>query len=417
MHKPQPARHAFAIPAAFKATLLAALLTFAAGVGEAHAAKVIQLSIDTAGVDRSHTPMYANLEVNHQVTAAEVAELGKTSTVLVKVGNKRVAGELRRVEEDGKVKALKVLWIQPAGAGKGKIDASITLSKSSASETGFRFVDADGGRDLFHGQRPVYRHVNLKHDEKNHHDTYKHFHHLYGMHKDGLITKGPGGKYTHHRGMYIGWSKTKINGKSYDFWHCRTPKTFIQHVGYQDEALGSVVGKTSSVAEWRQGDEVMIKETRTVTAWAQPAGRTLLDLTFKLEAIAGDAELNGDPQHAGFQIRAHEGVQSSHAKYTRPKDVTGGKGDVWSNLRWCVAHFAKVSHNYSIMHINHPDNPQCVYSTRNYGRFGSYFKAPLKKGEPMTLKFRVIVFDADKHKPDYASEYEAYVKPVKVSAK
>ena len=118
MHKPQPARDAFAIPAALKATLLAALLAFAVGAGEAHAAKVIQLSVDTAGVDRSHSPVHATIDVGKHVSAAEVAELGKTSTVLVKVGNKRVAGELRRVEEDGKVKALKVLWIQPTGAGK-----------------------------------------------------------------------------------------------------------------------------------------------------------------------------------------------------------------------------------------------------------------------------------------------------------
>src|SRR5688500_4156610 len=79
----------------------------------------------------------------------------------------------------------------------------------------FRFVDGDGYRDLFFGDKPIYRYM-TKYDPADRDNTFKPFHHLYGMHDEGFITKGPGGLYTHHRGLFFGY-KTQHG----DFWHCR----------------------------------------------------------------------------------------------------------------------------------------------------------------------------------------------------
>ena len=35
------------------------------------------------------------------------------------------------------------------------------------------------------------------------HDTYKVYHHVFGVDGKQLITKGPGGRFTHHRGGYL----------------------------------------------------------------------------------------------------------------------------------------------------------------------------------------------------------------------
>ena len=51
--------------------------------------------------------------------------------------------------------------------------------------------------------------------------TYKPYHFMYSPDGSILLTKGPGGLYTHHRGLFYGFSKiTYGNGKTCDTWHC-----------------------------------------------------------------------------------------------------------------------------------------------------------------------------------------------------
>ena len=57
--------------------------------------------------------------------------------------------------------------------------------------------------------------------------TYKPFHHIYQETGIDFLTKGPGGKYSHHRGIFLGFSKCKIfNNDSeianVDTWHCKS---------------------------------------------------------------------------------------------------------------------------------------------------------------------------------------------------
>src|SRR5215213_7443546 len=69
----------------------------------------------------------------------------------------------------------------------------------------FHFADGDGYRELLFGDKPIYRYVN-KYDPADRENTLKPFHHLYGLHGEGYITKGPGGLYTHHRGIFLGFT-------------------------------------------------------------------------------------------------------------------------------------------------------------------------------------------------------------------
>src|SRR6056297_969283 len=53
------------------------------------------------------------------------------------------------------------------------------------------------------------------------HDTYKPYLHLFDPTGERPITKGAGGRFTHHRGIFRGWSKLNLDGKSYDTWHMK----------------------------------------------------------------------------------------------------------------------------------------------------------------------------------------------------
>ena len=58
--------------------------------------------------------------------------------------------------------------------------------------------------------------------KESRHETYKPYLHV--MSPDGKtpITKGAGGQFTHHRGIFLGWNRIGFKKKSYDLWHMKT---------------------------------------------------------------------------------------------------------------------------------------------------------------------------------------------------
>ena len=75
------------------------------------------------------------------------------------------------------------------------------------------------------------------------HQTYKPYLHIFDAAGEKPITKGAGGQYTHHRGIFIGWSKIRHEGNTYDRWHMRGGE--IVH----KEFLKEQTGKTECVMQ------------------------------------------------------------------------------------------------------------------------------------------------------------------------
>lgn len=264
----------------------------------------------------------------------------------------------------------------------------------------FKFVEGSGYMDLLYGETPVYRHVN-EWDPKNHSKTFKVFHHLHGFHGEGFLTKGPGGEFTHHRGLFLGWSQTSTAGKQMDSWHGSNGSS-TRHARYlpEREIVGADRARRASVTEWTmQDNSVIVRDTREVTAWFPSEGKLYLDWSITIASATGDTVfLNGDPQHAGFQFRADSTITAFD--YLGPADKTG-TGDVWTmkdNNSWAVSRFALKTHGYAVMQMDHPSNPRpVVVSHRDYGRFGHYFTAKVPADKPLTFHFRTMVLDTDRN--------------------
>ena len=62
--------------------------------------------------------------------------------------------------------------------------------------------------------KKIARYVYERMDPKDRERTYKPFHHVYQVDWKGFLTKGPGGRYTHHRGIYFGFSKCSAQDKN-----------------------------------------------------------------------------------------------------------------------------------------------------------------------------------------------------------
>jgi hypothetical protein len=289
--------------------------------------------------------------------------------------------------------------------------AASTISLFAADEPkGWSFADGKGYRDVLFNGQIVLRHMN-EWDPARRNETYKPYTHVYDFAGKEPITKGPGGDFTHHRGLFIGWNKTQLNGETYDFWHC--VKVIRQHVKYLPEKEKADANSATmvSVTDWPAPDgKVIVRETQTITATKPAEGVLQLDIGFSLEAPSGGpVKLEGDVQHAGFHFRAAEEVykRQKETSYIVPEGAVKKANDTYENCNWVVCAFNLGDKHYATAHFNDPKNPTPLqYSTRAYGRFGAYSKTQIEADKPLTLRYRVIVTDTAKAPAATAADWQ-----------
>jgi hypothetical protein len=279
-------------------------------------------------------------------------------------------------------------------------------------------------------QTPLIRYEMPRLDEsspKAREETYKPFHHVYGP--DGvLLSKGPGGKYTHHRGLFYGFMKASFGKEAVDVWHCKGQAHQAHRKVLDETRVNSVAGRHRVAIDWNAAPgKTFASEERELTAVPLPEGM-LIDFASRLTTKGGAVTLDGDPQHAGFHFRASNEVAEKTEKETyfvRPSGV-GKKGvEVnWpkepkhANLPWLAMSFVVGGQRYTVAYLDHPSNPrEARYSERAYGRFGSYFVKTVKPDEPLTVRYRVWVTRGEMQPEEVASLSAAFVNPVKVTVK
>ena len=242
-------------------------------------------------------------------------------------------------------------------------------------------------------------------------ETYKVYHHVYSPDGKIRLTKGPGGLYPHHRGLFYGFNRIRHgDNQQADLWHCNHGES-QQHVRTLSQIGGPILGSHIVQIEWNGRDgKPFASETREMIAW-RIDGATLIQFNSILETLGGPVRLDGDPQHAGFQFRASQEVPDKTKEktyYIRP-DGVGKPGAFrnWSNkadesetnrnhinLPWHAMHFVIADRDFTVARLTHPDNPKPErYSERDYGRFGSYFEYDLTADHPLVLKYRIWVQD------------------------
>src|SRR5690606_13082950 len=77
-----------------------------------------------------------------------------------------------------------------------------------------------------------------------------------------FITKGPGGQFSHHRGIFIGWNKLTHDGKSFDTWHMTTGSMVHDH--FEATEVSGDDARMVAVINWYGADKEnpLIVETR-----------------------------------------------------------------------------------------------------------------------------------------------------------
>jgi len=242
-------------------------------------------------------------------------------------------------------------------------------------------------------------------------DTAKVFYHVVAPDGKQTLTKGPGGKYPHHRGIFIGWNKVKHNGKRHDLWHVKN--TTQKHVSFAKQETTDAATTLASRIDWigKQGEPVL-EETRSATVYHDTGGAyALIDIVSELTAAHGAVELNGDPEHAGIQFRPSQQVaENKSAKYTFPIDDAKEKN--YKGLPWVAQTFVVDGQKWTVQHLSHPSNPDedARWSAyRDYGRFGEFPVINLADGETVTLRYRFRVTKGEAPgREKLAEAYNAY---------
>ncbi|HYG74728.1 MAG TPA: DUF6807 family protein [Planctomycetota bacterium] len=271
-----------------------------------------------------------------------------------------------------------------------------------AGDAGFAFQDKAGEYlDVLLDGKPAVRFMYAfdTSTPARQHDTYKPYLHVFDAEGFAPITKGPGRQFTHHRGIFIGWNKVTVDGKTMDLWHMKN--TSMVHQKFGEQKAGADNATFTALINWNDAaNKPVLEEERTFTIRRGPAPlRLTIDFTSKLKA-ANDTKLDGDPEHAGIHYRPADEVDKSKTVYVFPKENAEPTKEV--DYAWVGETYSLKGKLYSIVHVNHPGNPKNTrYSAyRDYGRFGAFPVTTIKAGETATFKYRFLVADGEMPKAD-----------------
>jgi hypothetical protein len=424
----------------------------------------IQFSIDAGKQDRVNTPISVELAVPAAVKDATRVD------VRDETGNKLV-GQLtspsllaKPATAADKQVARELHFILPelkAGQSKSYTATIGTKAESSGKPADqFQWKDTAGEHeDLLFGDRSVMRYMYHKLDESSkaaRDETFKPYHHVFDFEGKNLLTKGPGGLYPHHHGIFYGFNKTTFDGgKPVDIWHCTN--AFQEHSKFLAHEAGPVLARQLVEITWNSepkipdsattpadakkaaegnkklGDknEVFAKEQREMTVYNTPGG-LMIDFASKLNAELPPVHLDGDPQHAGFHYRSTNEVNEKSKNetfYIRPDGIDPVKGEKgtrnWPaqkehvNLPWDAMSVVVGGKRYTVAYLDKPTNPkESRFSERDYGRFGSYFVTDLTaKDKPLDVNYRLWIQPGAMDVPDVAGLDTNFVDPPKVTLK
>ena len=284
--------------------------------------------------------------------------------------------------------------------------AILSVGAARASEaTGFDLT-VDGGPWLHTVTSPYDDSSKSARDQ-----SYKVYTHLYDFAGKEFITKGHGGKYSHHRGLFIGWRETHVGQETYDTWHM--PDCYQLHMKWLKKGSGEDEGILSNVIEWRTNEgDAFIREVRSIRAFPGENGLRIVDFTSELTALKGTIRLRGDLQHAGMQIRlANEvSLHEGSTKYVLPEGSEELEDDKVVGAWWVVCSAEIGGKRYWVMHMTPPDHPYGVpvYSIRRYARFGAFFEPDLQPGMPTALSFRIVLSEKELDRAAAQALYDQY---------
>ena len=276
--------------------------------------RTIDITVSAGDQDRVHAPVCVPLMLPASLAKAE-------SVTLENAAGQKLSAQLTSPGLLNPDCQRELHFILPElKKGQSATFQATIATDSPAQADGFAWLDTPGQfTELRFDGRPVLRYMYQALDPAKREETYKVYHHLYDL-AGNRVTKGPGGQYTHHRGLFFAFNRVTYGaGKKADVWHC-SGDAYQSHEKFLAQDVGPVLGRHRLEIAWHGvGKEVFAVEERELTAYRVPGGQ-LIEFAARLKPLLPPLKLDGDPQHAGFQFRADRRgiVQDRQADLLRP---------------------------------------------------------------------------------------------------
>lgn len=247
-----------------------------------------EVSLKAGAVDRHATPVSAMIEAS---AATE------TTPVCVRSDTHEQPGQVHRTAEE----QTEVWWLADLPAGEA---ATYTLDLGSdCSEEAFTWSESAGdATQLSFSNRPVIEYVHPTYDPDVIDETLKPFHHVFAPDGSQLLTKGAGGLYPHHRGIFFGYNRIEVNDQELNTWGSGNGE-HQSHEEIVERFAGPVFGGHTVRIEWKdRSGEPFIEELRTLRVFRQSDDALLVDFSSRLEpcAVRSASTATGSTQACSF---------------------------------------------------------------------------------------------------------------------
>ncbi len=348
-----------------------------------------EIKLNAGNIDRPESPMYTDV-----LLPAVTPNL----PVCLSDGKSKIPGQLENIGGG----FARVWWMQPAMKAGETQNWTIFIGRSCA-DTRYQWTDDENGTTkLMYKDTPVMEYIYKAFDPQNPDANQKPYHQVYSPDGSQLITKGEGGLYPHHRGIFFGYRNVSIGDSLYNLW-ASLDGDYTEHQSFISYSVGPVFGGHSVSIDWiTRNNETIMTEVRTVRAFKTQDGSNLIDFESSLESLDGLVKLGGDRQHAGVQFRAAQYVadHKQDTRYLRPQGWDQLPADQEINdeahvdLPWNALQYSVDTQAYTVVYMSAPSNPgPADFSERKYGRFGEYIPFNLVPQDPLKLNYRFWILD------------------------
>lgn len=277
------------------------------------------------------------------------------------------------------------------------------VASASAQTEGFSFQDTAGDHlDVSLNGKPLvrYQYAFDASTPERLNETYKPYLHVLHADGSGVLTKGAGGEFPHHRGLFLGWNKLTTAAGVIDRWHMKGGNIVHQKILSQKADKDSA--SFTALIHWQGStDAPVIAEERTITLLPAPApAYVLVELKSVLKPLTGETKLDGDPEHAGIQFRPSSNIDLNQTAFIYPKANAEPHKD--RDYPWVAEKMTVDGKRYTVALINHPENPKdtAFSAYRNYGRFGGFFRTTIPADSALTLQVRLLVAEGETLTPE-----------------
>lgn len=362
---------------------------------------ILFITAGCTGIEYDTFEFSTDRALDHDLVSVNVPIAGLQGEVCLEAGGVRIPAQAETLTPS----RVRIWWFATQGAGES-VEYSVLAGESCSEEIYSWQPLSDQSVQLLLGDQPLIQYEFPIFDPENLEETKKPFHHVYGPGSGELITKGAGGLYSHHRGIFYGYSRVEIYDDVYDMWHANSGER-TEHIDFISEFSGPVFGGHIAEIHWKDpNDRIILEEERDIRVFREQDGSVIIDFHTNMYAIAGPVNLDGDLQHAGMQFRAAQYVADNpgSSRFIRPASFSHVPGNIELGeedrvgLPWNALNFTMDGTEYTVVYMVNPENPGrsvAEMSERLYGRFGEFFPHYFSEGAPFVLRYRLWVVEGD----------------------